>query len=105
MKSPSLRNAVQHFRPIGACLRRTPFWRTKTAAQTFNTALRSRLYRPKRSRRERCAAVTGPLRYVGRQNKVEGRQAPAQPSRIVLPLNLRELLVKILHSVAVGDAV
>ena len=27
-------NAVKHFRPIGACLRRTPFWRTKSAAQT-----------------------------------------------------------------------
>ena len=26
-------NAVKHFRPIGACLRRTPFWRTKSAAK------------------------------------------------------------------------
>jgi hypothetical protein len=27
-------NAVEHFRPIGACLRRTPFWCTKSAART-----------------------------------------------------------------------
>ncbi len=27
-------NALKHFRPIGACLRRTPFWRTKSAART-----------------------------------------------------------------------
>ena len=29
-------NAVKHFRPIGAFLRRTPFWRTKSAVQTLN---------------------------------------------------------------------
>ncbi len=38
---------MKHFRPLGAFLRRTPFWRPK----------------------------------VGRQNKVEGRQAPTQPER------------------------
>ncbi len=32
--SPARGNAVKHFRPIGACHRRTPFWRPK--CQTLN---------------------------------------------------------------------
>ncbi len=62
------------FRPIGACLRRTPFWRTKSAAQTLNyrTPLPSKAV-------EAGAECGGSVHYVGLQNKVEGRQAPAQP--------------------------
>ncbi len=51
-------NPVKYFRPLGAWLRRTPFWRPNCAATS-------------------CS-------YLELQNKVEGRQAPAQPSFVGL---------------------
>ena len=80
--------AVKDFRPLGARLRRTPFWRPTMLHSPRNRALRSRLDR-RRSRRER--SVSSSVQKLGRQNKVEGRQAPAQPE---------ESVERMLHSLA-----